>query len=1278
MEDLVVGLAKSVVQGALTKVQSAIEEDEKLRQRAQSNLAFMTVEFEMMQSFLDVANKEENVKNKLVATWVRHVRKVAYDVQDCIELVIHLDDAPTWWRRLLPGCWRGPMPLDVAVAEIEQLKARVEDVSKCYTRYNLINDSGSRLVMMQQPASRATAGDMLVEARQATKRQQRFGDLTQLISKADNDLQVISVWGVGGDHGTTSIIRKAYNDPDICQKFPCRSWVKLMRPFNPDKFVRCFMAQYYANSCQEQGSIGVHVRMKMKATQDELFEEFMKQLNNRYLIVLENLSNMVDWDAIRTFLPHKKDGSRIILSTQQPEVASLCVGHSYQLSELKKFSDEHSVCAFFEKSSHDDGHNFPSYKDNDDKLSGEPKLSHQGVTLIHTKGSSSGLSTSDKLKKNSEISLIARGSEMKDLLKYTALVRINSSQVTAVWGMPGVGKSAIARNLYNEKMDHSDQFIKYGWVDVSHPFNLRDFSASLLLGFHSKSLRPKDAYRVTMGTKDPIQECRNFLSKYPCFVVLNNLQSTEEWDLIEDSLVSRPSTSVIVVLTNEAGTAAHCARSKEDVLNVKGLEADAAFSLFKKEVQRESGRGPESKLPLSDNHEGLGELILRCGGLPIVIAAIARSLAKEMTDIKWKSIIASMNEGFMEELETKPQFHNLRGLFGWMHSYIGNCLDFLKPCILYMSIFPPEQTIRRRRLVRRWISEGYSKESSRRSLEDHGEELFSSLVNMSIIQQPPQSAATASSDTRMVRCQVNRFLYEYIISRQKEENLVFQLGKGRSISTQCTWHHLTIWKQWNRDQIVFESINLSRLRSLTVFGDWEPFFISKTMKLLRVLDLENASGVTDGDLEQMVKLLHRLKFLSLRGCTEICNLPSSLGGLRQLQSLDIRHTSIVTLPAKITKLKKLQYIRAGTIVQAETPSAPCLPTSQFPGMRGCGRIVGVKVPRGLGKIKALHTLGVINVGASRGKGVMKQLEKLTQLHKLGVSGITRRNSRRFFSVISGHGHLASLSVRLKKGNKHCLDDISLPWEKLESLKLYGFGNKLPLTKRSPEEDDQLPGPRPSSPLPQEEQLQAPRPSPMSQVELAVSTIKPRFLHALQSFSASSPRAPPQDEAPVPQPPLHQDEELPSDQVASSQVKKLMKLVLEMDTLTKGDMKFLAELPHLCILRLRVKESKLLFMAKMSGLELSTFTKVKILEIACNSSSHVTFGSETMKQLVVLKLDLSGGPPSCRISGLNHLPELKEVLLKGDIDEKVKTDLQEQLANHPNKPVVRLEEQPRTS
>lgn len=58
---------------------------------------------------------------------------------------------------------------------------------------------------------------------------------------------------------------------------------------------------------------------------------------------------MSEWQAILTYLPDNKNGSRIVVSTKQLEIARLCAGQSYQVSELRKFPDNHSICAFFNK-----------------------------------------------------------------------------------------------------------------------------------------------------------------------------------------------------------------------------------------------------------------------------------------------------------------------------------------------------------------------------------------------------------------------------------------------------------------------------------------------------------------------------------------------------------------------------------------------------------------------------------------------------------------------------------------------------------------------------------------------------------------------------------------------------------------------------------------------------------------------------------------------------------------------------------------------------------------
>uniref|UniRef100_A0ACD5WQX7 Uncharacterized protein n=1 Tax=Avena sativa TaxID=4498 RepID=A0ACD5WQX7_AVESA len=460
----------------------------------------------------------------------------------------------------------------------------------------------------------------------------------------------------------------------------------------------------------------------------------------------------------------------------------------------------------------------------------------------------------------------------------------------------------------------------------------------------------------------------------------------------------------------------------------------------------------------------------------------------------------------------------------------------------------------------------------------------------------------------MVLCQVNGFIREYIVSQRMEENLVFELGDKCAQTTQRTGRHLVILENWERDIIVFKSIDFSRLRSLTVFGRWESFFISESMKMLRVLDLEDAFSLNNADLYKMVECLRRLKFLSLRGHREINHLPSSLDHMRQLQTLDIRDTSIVTLPETITKLHKLQYIRAG--ITDDPPAASrwfC-----------CHSLVGVEAPGGIGKLTALHTFGVVDVGASGAKTMVKELKKLTQLRKLGVSGINKKNKKEFGKLVHG-SHLESLSVQLDKDNEDCLHDISLPWLNLRSLKLYGLGDKLPkLTKEI---------------------------SKLTKVDLDTFKKDDRSLKLLGL-----------------------GDKLPQ---WIMEISKLTKVDLEMDTLKKDDVEFLGNIPNLSVLRLRVKQPSLHFYAEMSRLEVPTYEEIKILEIASISSNlDVTFGSETMKNLEVLKLEYSNGS-SYQFSGLEHLSKLKEVFLKGTDDETLKT-MQSHFSVHPKSPVVKLE------
>ncbi|XP_044335816.1 uncharacterized protein [Triticum aestivum] len=518
MADFALGLAKTAVEGTLSRVQSAIDEENTLKAAAQQDLAFITGEFQMMQSFLEVASKDR-ARNKVVKTWVRQLRDLAFDVEDCVEFVIHLDNDSTWkwvWR-MVPSCMTPPRSrdLDDAVAELKQLKARVEEVSQRNTRYNLISDSGSDPVSQSPAVQLATTGpstiDILMDLWEANGKHRGFCNLQKLITNEGNDLQVISLWGsAGSDIEGTHIINKAYCDPEICHIFKSRAWVKLMHPFNPDEFLKNLQTRLQASS---QSCQAVH--FKGGILEDDPIKQLAEQ---RYLVILEGISSVVEWEIIRLYLPDNNNGSRIVVSTKQIGDAIFLAGEPYRVSVLREFTGGHYHCAFYKKGS-------------------------------------------------------GRRNVMGDLIGL-----LKRPGVISVWGT-GDDKSTLVKEIFddfrqnkNEKRLNSQgaEGLFCGWVDVAQPFILKDFYLSLLQSFRNNN--------NTESFEGDTEQWFNMVHhgyKYQRLVVINGLQSTKEWQVIKSAFITSGKLASlqnrIIVITNEESVAISCVDRKYGALNVNDM-----------------------------------------------------------------------------------------------------------------------------------------------------------------------------------------------------------------------------------------------------------------------------------------------------------------------------------------------------------------------------------------------------------------------------------------------------------------------------------------------------------------------------------------------------------------------------------------------------------------------------------------------------------------------------------------------------------------------------------
>ena len=83
-----------------------------------------------------------------------------------------------------------------------------------------------------------------------------------------------------------------------------------------------------------------------------------------------------------------------------------------------------------------------------------------------------------------------------------------------------------------------------------------------------------------MGLQELVKELNRLLDE-KCLIVLDDVSTTAEWDLVESCLQNARR---VIVTTREKNIAKHCSGKDTNMYHLKGLKDAAALDLFKKKV----------------------------------------------------------------------------------------------------------------------------------------------------------------------------------------------------------------------------------------------------------------------------------------------------------------------------------------------------------------------------------------------------------------------------------------------------------------------------------------------------------------------------------------------------------------------------------------------------------------------------------------------------------------------------------------------------------------------
>ncbi|XBI34413.1 hypothetical protein VPH35_120224 [Triticum aestivum] len=598
-----------------------------------------------------------------------------------------------------------------------------------------------------------------------------------------------------------------------------------------------------------------------------------------------------------------------------------------------------------------------------------------------------------------EAELVGFVKPKEELIK---MVDVNSrdglSKVICVVGMGGLGKTTLARKAYDHKEDIVNKFACCAWITVSQSFSKIEMlkeMISQLLGTESLRKFLKELEQKAMQVEHLANYLREKLEDKKYLIVLDDVSTIDAWNWIK--YIAFP------------------IRNNKDVTliyHLKHLQIEDATNL----LLRKSGKTRENMKNDQKMMSVVNKIVKKCGGLPLAILTIGGMLGNKKAT-EWESIYTQIPS----ELESNPSLEAIRRIVTLSYN---NLPSHLKSCFLYLSIFPEDFEFKRRRLVDRWIEEGFS--FSKKNIEDVGISYFTELINRSMIQP-----SKVSIEGHVKSCRVHDIMRDVMVSISREENFVYLAGDNATIVSEGNFRHVA----YNGSKCPKLGMDWSHVRSVTVFGERSlgpsPSVCSSDMRMLRVLDLENAQfQVTQKDISN-IGLFRHLKYLNFshpRGYSHIYKVPRSIGRLQGLRTLNFRDSYITELPNEICKLKSLhslccsrnnsyQYFfdlggpKNCLLVTFVVPIlfTPLVDPSErtevvaelhMAWSSRWSKSEGVSVPKGMGKLKELQILEVVDISRTSGKAI-KELGWLVQLKKLSVltEGATKQKCKELGDAI---------------------------------------------------------------------------------------------------------------------------------------------------------------------------------------------------------------------------------------------------------------------------------------
>lgn len=601
--------------------------------------------------------------------------------------------------------------------------------------------------------------------------------------------------------------------------------------------------------------------------------------------------------------------------------------------------------------------------------------------------------------------LVGIADQKNALLQMLMDGEVLSLKTISVVGMGGSGKTTLVGQAYNSLIVKQN-FDCCAWICVSRNYVVDDLLRSMINELYKGTASLMSIDLSTLSYRQLIEMLVNFLKPLRYIIVLDDVWNVNLWSEIRLAFPDNKRGSRILLTTRREDVGSFSFGVKSCMHHIELLGKDKAWALF---CSKAFSNCPNNQCP--PEIEILAkDIVAKCQGLPLAIVVLAGLMTTKKLEMEWRKIYSS----FSWELSNNPVLESLKSVL--MLSF--DDLPYpLKRCFLYCCIFPEDCLIRRNRLVRLWMAEGFMEEVRGLTPEEVAESYLMELGYRGMLE------VVKNPSGRPKGCKMHDLMRELASSMSEKENFcivndslkTLKENKARRLSTQTYDGEIESWRC------------ISQLRSFFVFSNKDGSSSSllsmpSGFRLLSVLDMEY---VPICKLPSEVGNLFNLRYLNLKG-TGIRKLPKSIGRLHNLQTLNLYQTRVKKLPSEIMNLRNLRYLIScyyDLELVDEFHYASC-----------------TQIPSDITQLQQLQVLHFIKVNDH----ATKYLKNLTQLTCMGIE-LTREADERFLcSSIEKLHHLCHLAIKASTDEEVLrLEALSSPPPNLHRLNLIGKLDKVP-------------------------------------------------------------------------------------------------------------------------------------------------------------------------------------------------------------------------------------------